>query len=251
MGGFTRSRPSSGWSPWRCLWAEKASPASPDSGGNMAPHSRTPSGSNAAKRPRFPRSPAPCGGSTPTSSKRFSRDGFKAAWTPRRSSKSPLMARRYAAVGMVKSPVNTWWQLMPQSQHLVAAYAPKVRAVLAQIRVDAKTNEHKAALELLGILSVKGNVVVGDAMFCQRDVAEAVVDSGGDSVFTVKDNQPGRKADIQAAFGFEAAARRIAAATSPSRPPHTRTGSRGDHDRQSARSDRATNAPHDTAADLG
>ena len=44
------------------------------------------------------------------------------------------------------------------------------------------------------------------AMFCQRDVAEAVVDSGGDSVFTVKDNQPGLKADIQAAFGFEAAA---------------------------------------------
>lgn len=99
--------------------------------------------------------------------------------------------------------------------HLVAAYAPKVHAVLAQIRVDANTNEHKAALELLGILSVKGKVVVGDAMFCQRDVAAAVVDSGGDYVFSVKDNQPGLKADIQAAFGFEAAARSIAAATSP------------------------------------
>lgn len=35
-------------------------------------------------------------------------------------------------------------------QHLVAAYAPAVAAVLAQIRVDSKTNEHKAALELLG-----------------------------------------------------------------------------------------------------
>ncbi len=73
--------------------------------------------------------------------------------------------------------------------HLVAANAPAVHAVLAQIRVDAKTTEHKAALELLGILSVKGKVVVGDAMFCRRDLAEAVVDSGGDSVFTVKDNQ--------------------------------------------------------------
>lgn len=100
-------------------------------------------------------------------------------------------------------------------QHLVAAYAAEVHAVLAQVRVDAKTNEHKAALELLGILPVSGNVVVGDAMFCQRDVAEAIVDSGGDYVLTVKDNQPGRKADIQAAFGFEAAARSIAAATSP------------------------------------
>src|SRR4051794_12898880 len=43
-------------------------------------------------------------------------------------------------------------------QHLVAAYAPLVEAVLAQVRVDAKTNEHKAALELLGVLPVKGRV---------------------------------------------------------------------------------------------
>src|SRR6516165_11224402 len=49
--------------------------------------------------------------------------------------------------------------------HLVAAYAPKVQAVVAQLRVDAKTNEHKAALEMLGILPVKGRVVTGDAMF--------------------------------------------------------------------------------------
>jgi DDE_Tnp_1-associated/Transposase DDE domain len=100
-------------------------------------------------------------------------------------------------------------------QHLVAAYAHEVTAVLGQLRVDAKTNEHKAALELLGILPVKGKIVVGDAMFCQRDLAEKIVDSGGDYIFTVKDNQPGLGTDIRAGFGFEAAARQIAAATSP------------------------------------
>jgi hypothetical protein len=99
--------------------------------------------------------------------------------------------------------------------HLVAAYAPQVQAVLGQIRVDAKTNEHKAALQLLGILPVKGKVIVGDAMFCQRDLAEAIVDSGGDYVFTVKGNQPSLEADIRAGFAFEAAARSVAAATSP------------------------------------
>src|SRR5262245_30303979 len=46
-------------------------------------------------------------------------------------------------------------------QHLVAAYAPSVDAVLVQVRVDAKTNEHKAALQLLGILPVKGRIVLG------------------------------------------------------------------------------------------
>jgi hypothetical protein len=100
-------------------------------------------------------------------------------------------------------------------QHLVAAYAPAVSAVLAQVRVDAKTNEHKAALELLGILPLRGKVVVGDAMFCQRDVAESVVGAGADYVLVVKDNQPGLEADIKASLGFDHAARSIAAATSP------------------------------------
>ena len=99
--------------------------------------------------------------------------------------------------------------------HLLAAYAPAVAAVLAQVRVDAKTNEHKAALELLGILPVAGKIVVGDAAFCQRDLAEKIVDSGGDYIFVVKENQPGLRADIQAGFAFADAARSIAAATSP------------------------------------
>ncbi len=100
-------------------------------------------------------------------------------------------------------------------QHLVAAYAPAVQAVLAQVRVDSKTNEHKAALELLGILPLEGKVVVGDAMFCQRDLAEHVVDAKGDYVLVVKDNQPGLGIDIQAGFAFETTARGLAAATSP------------------------------------
>lgn len=100
-------------------------------------------------------------------------------------------------------------------QHLVAAYAPAVEAVLAQVRVDSKTNEHKAALELLGILPLQGRVVVGDAMFCQRDLAEQVIDRGGNYLLIVKDNQSGLEIDIQAGFAFETAARGIAAATSP------------------------------------
>jgi DDE_Tnp_1-associated/Transposase DDE domain len=100
-------------------------------------------------------------------------------------------------------------------QHLVAAYAPAVQAVLAQIKVDAKTNEHKAALQLLGVLPLQNKVVIGDALFCQRDLAEQVVAAKGDYVLIVKDNQPGLEADIRAGFGFEQAARSVAAATSP------------------------------------
>lgn len=84
--------------------------------------------------------------------------------------------------------------------HLVSAYAPEVKAVLAQLRVDAKTNEHKAALQLLGVLPPEGKVVTGDAMFTHRDVCAAVIDGGGDYVLPVKDNQPTLARDIAAAF---------------------------------------------------
>lgn len=101
--------------------------------------------------------------------------------------------------------------------HLVAAYAPKAQAVLAQLKVDAKTNEHKAALELLGILPVRGNLFTGDAMFCQRDFCAKVVEGGGDYVLTVKDNQPSLATDISAGLAYEAQARRLQAAFPPLR----------------------------------
>jgi len=107
-------------------------------------------------------------------------------------------------------------------QHLVAAYAHQAEAVLGQLRVDTKTNEHKAALELLGILPVRGKVILGDAMFCQRDVAQTIHDKGGAYVLIVKENQPGLETDIKAGFGYEAGARSIATATfSPRRTTGT------------------------------
>jgi DDE_Tnp_1-associated/Transposase DDE domain len=88
--------------------------------------------------------------------------------------------------------------------HLLAAYAPKVTAVLGQLRVDAKTNEHKAALELLGLLPLEGKVVTGDAMFCHKDVCAKVLEGGGDYVFTVKGNQPQLHFNIAAMFAESA-----------------------------------------------
>jgi predicted transposase YbfD/YdcC len=46
--------------------------------------------------------------------------------------------------------------------------------VLRQLPVDAETNEHKAALELLDLIPVGGKLVTGDAMFCQRDLSRQI-----------------------------------------------------------------------------
>jgi hypothetical protein len=58
--------------------------------------------------------------------------------------------------------------------HVLAAYAHEARMVLDQVPVDAKTNEHKAALELLELIPLKGKLVTGDAMFCQRDLSRKI-----------------------------------------------------------------------------
>lgn len=63
--------------------------------------------------------------------------------------------------------------------HLLAAYAHDVHEVLAQMRVDAKTNEHKQALALLDLIPLEGKVVTGDAMFCERDLSDRVLEKGG------------------------------------------------------------------------
>jgi hypothetical protein len=85
--------------------------------------------------------------------------------------------------------------------HLLAAYCLDLEAVVAQLRVPGKTNEHKAALELLKVLPLGGTLITGDAAFTQRDLCAAVVAGGGDYFLTVKENQPTLEADIRAAFG--------------------------------------------------
>lgn len=99
--------------------------------------------------------------------------------------------------------------------HLLAAYCRDVGAVIAQLAVPGKTNEHKTALELLKLIPLEGALITGDAAFTQRDLCAAVVRGGGDYFLSVKDNQPTLEADIRAAFspafsppGAEATGRR-------------------------------------------
>jgi hypothetical protein len=88
--------------------------------------------------------------------------------------------------------------------HLLSLLDHKTGCTLSQTRVDGKTNEAKTALELLKTLVLKGRVVTGDAIFCQREVCQEIIDSGGHYFFVVKDNQPTLKeaiaAEFQAAF---------------------------------------------------
>lgn len=84
--------------------------------------------------------------------------------------------------------------------HLLAAMDQRTGGVLGQMRVDTKTNEHKAALDLLRGLTLAGRVVTGDAMFSHRDLSQQVVEAGGHYLWKVDDNQPSLKEAIESAF---------------------------------------------------
>ena len=85
--------------------------------------------------------------------------------------------------------------------HLVAAFSASLEGVIGQLRMEPEANEITAALQLLKTLPLKDVIVIGDAMFTQREICRVIKEGGGDYFFTVKDNQPALKADIALAFG--------------------------------------------------
>ena len=87
-----------------------------------------------------------------------------------------------------------------RSIHLLALFDQQTGGVLRQLAMPPNTNEHKAALKLLKTIALKGRVITGDAIFCQRDLCQQVIDDGGDYLVAVKDNQPELKAAIEAEF---------------------------------------------------
>jgi predicted transposase YbfD/YdcC len=74
--------------------------------------------------------------------------------------------------------------------HLVSAWAQESGLLLGQRKVDDKSNEITAVPELLKLLFIKGCVVTVDALNCQKDIAQTIVDQQADYLFALKANHP-------------------------------------------------------------
>ena len=85
---------------------------------------------------------------------------------------------------------------------MVSAWASASGISLGQYKVDQKSNEIPAIPELLDMLVLKDNIVTLDAMGCQKDIAQAIVDQQADYVFTVKGNQGKLRHHIEERFAF-------------------------------------------------
>ena len=151
--------------------------------------------------------------------------GFRRGKTPTKSAFSKLFRR--LDVDAFEAALSLWlraragqedWQALAldgktlrgskegqaPGAHLLTAFVPAAATAIAQMRVGAKTNEHKAALRLLGFLPVRDKVVTADAMFTHRDFAQAVRGRGGDYILIAKDNQALLREQIRAALDDEA-----------------------------------------------
>ena len=63
---------------------------------------------------------------------------------------------------------------------IVSAWASEKGLTLGQVAVDAKSNEITAIPQLLELLDLQDKIVTIDAAGCQKDIAQAIVEQGGD-----------------------------------------------------------------------
>jgi hypothetical protein len=99
---------------------------------------------------------------------------------------------------------------LEKADHLLSLVAHESGLTVAQTQVpnggENKTNEHETALQLLRGIVLEGRLITGDAMFCQRDLSQQIVDAHGHYFWFVKENQPTLLNDIKAAFAASAEA---------------------------------------------
>lgn len=81
--------------------------------------------------------------------------------------------------------------------HMVSAFAARQRLVLGQVKVADKSNEIVAIPALLDMLAIEGAVVTIDAMGCQRDIAQKILDKKADYILALKGNQSSLREDVE------------------------------------------------------
>jgi predicted transposase YbfD/YdcC len=86
--------------------------------------------------------------------------------------------------------------------HMVSAWALENQLVLGQIKVDEKSNEITAIPQLLEALALAGCIVTIDALGCQKDIAQHIIDQDADYVLALKENQEGLYMAVEDLFQY-------------------------------------------------
>lgn len=87
--------------------------------------------------------------------------------------------------------------------HMISAFATEARIVLGQEKVSEKSNEITAIPKMLDWLDVKGRIITIDAMGCQYEIANKIVQKEGHYIFSLKGNQGNLSNDVKLYFEDE------------------------------------------------
>jgi predicted transposase YbfD/YdcC len=83
---------------------------------------------------------------------------------------------------------------------MVSAWCNENELVLGQIKTDAKSNEITAIPKLLDLLDIRGSVITIDAMGCQKEIAQKILDKEADDILALKGNQGNTLENVQELF---------------------------------------------------
>ena len=87
--------------------------------------------------------------------------------------------------------------------HMVSAWSVENGLVLGQVRTNEKSNEITAIPILLSLLDIEGCVVTIDAMGCQTEIAQKILDGGGNYMLALKGNQGNSHEAVEQLFKWE------------------------------------------------
>jgi len=87
--------------------------------------------------------------------------------------------------------------------HIVSAWCEANKLVLGQTKVNDKSNEITAIPNLLDMIDIEDHVVSIDAMGCQKNIAQKIVEKNGDYLLALKANQKNLLENVQAYFQDE------------------------------------------------
>lgn len=89
---------------------------------------------------------------------------------------------------------------------MLNVYASSSGLTLFGKTVEAKTNEITAIPEALDLIDLKGAVITIDAMGCQRNIAQKIIDKEADYILGLKENQVALYNEVEKAFSTNAEA---------------------------------------------
>ena len=87
--------------------------------------------------------------------------------------------------------------------YMVSAFATESNIVLGQERVNCKSNEITAIPRLLELLDLRGSLVTIDAMGCQKEIAEKIIDQNANYILALKGNQGNLHDEVKTFFTEE------------------------------------------------